>query len=83
MTLPGESDTPPILVWRFQDAPQHLKDTSPHGGDEDWLAVVPSEVYEREGIPAWAEEGGAFGYCNVSDSLVLPDGQHILIGAHA
>lgn len=30
-----------IRVWRFDDAPEELRDLSHHGGDEDWLALIP------------------------------------------
>ena len=32
---------PPIHVWPFHDAPQAYRDMSPHGGDEDWIALIP------------------------------------------
>jgi hypothetical protein len=71
--------TTPILVWRFQDAPKEYRDLSPHGGDEDWLALVPVEMaYEWIG---WMD-GGAFGCCDVSEHL-LKDGRVVRIGAHA
>lgn len=37
----------PILVWNFDDAPTELQALSPHGGDEDWLALVPAENASR------------------------------------
>jgi len=67
----------PILVWRFEDAPEELQRLSPHGGDEDWVAVLPPGV----GWPAWAEIG-AFGSKDVT-AEILPDGRLVLIGAHA
>jgi hypothetical protein len=67
-----------IKVWRFHDAPQEYQDLSPHGGDEDWLAVLPKGVEQ----PMWAESGTSFGCCDVSVHE-LPTGETVLIGAHA
>ncbi len=68
-----------IRVWPFYDAPAHLRTLSEHGGDEDWLAVVPPSLTNYY-IP-WLETG-SFGYCEVS---VHPqeDGSVVYIGAHA
>jgi hypothetical protein len=66
-----------IIVWRFRDAPGELASLSPHGGDEDWVALVPVDG-ER---PSWTENT-SFGYCDVSEHE-LPDGRLVLIGAHA
>ena len=35
-----------IQVWRFHEAPEALQLLSTHGGDEDWLAVVPRAALE-------------------------------------
>lgn len=69
----------PIMVWRFHEAPQEFQDLSGHGGDEDWLAFVPSQ-YGDEYLP-WAESGTRFGVCDVSQHEV--NGGRVLIGAHA
>lgn len=69
-----------ITVWRFADAPAEWRALSPHGGDEDWLALVPA-VLGGSWIP-WLEDGGPFGRCEVSIHL-LSDGSRIYIGAHA
>lgn len=80
MTTSDEIDY--IRVWPFGMAPQALQDLSTHGGDEDWLAVVPPRLAESW-IP-WMEEGTSFGCCTVSRQPhpVLP-GYVIVIGAHA
>jgi len=31
-----------IKVWKWESAPEELKALSHHGGDEDWVALVPS-----------------------------------------
>ena len=67
----------PILVWRFEDAPDGYKFLSPHGGDEDWLAFVPTGISE----PLWLANGTSFGCCSVSETPVT--GGTIYIGAHA
>jgi hypothetical protein len=33
-------------VWRFEDAPEPYRALSQHGGDEDWIIVVPSAKHE-------------------------------------
>ncbi len=75
----------PISVWRFEHAPAELRDLSPHGGDEDWLAVVPADMLKAEGPDPWInwlEPGSRFGCCDVSQED-LPDGSRVYIGAHA
>lgn len=71
-----------IRVWKFHDAPEELKSLSTHGGDEDWLALVPPRLASN--YIGWMEEGGAFGCCSVSEHAhpELP-GYAIRIGAHA
>jgi hypothetical protein len=68
-----------LRVWSFYDAPALLQDLSPHGGDEDWLLLVPPE-YDRE--IWWAKEHGSFGCCSVTKHL-LPNGWEVRIGAHS
>lgn len=70
-----------IRVWRFSDAPEELRDLSTHGGDEDWLALVPP-LLANEYI-GWLDSG-SFGCCDISkhDHPELP-GYVIYIGAHA
>ena len=38
-----------ILVWRWDDAPDEFRQLSQNGGDEDWVAFVPWEVWEIAG----------------------------------
>lgn len=71
-----------ILVWKFHDAPKHLRALSGHGGDEDWLAVVPDHYADT--YIGWAEEGTAFGCCDVErHEHPHNPGSVVLIGAHA
>lgn len=44
-----------IRVWRFVDAPEELKALSPHGGDEDWIALVPPKLADE--YIGWLEYG--------------------------
>lgn len=71
-----------IRVWSWEDAPQKLKDLSEHGGDEDWLALLPPK--HAFGWIEWLEDGSSFGCCSVSKHT-HPDfpGYEIRIGAHA
>jgi hypothetical protein len=41
------TDPAAIIVWRFEDAPADLGALSRHGGDEDWLAVVPRALCDE------------------------------------
>ena len=51
--------TKTVLVWDWLDAPQALKDLSPHGGDEDWVALVPLLYNENSPvIYSLLEHGG-------------------------
>ena len=38
---------PPIRVWPFGDAPEEYQALSTHGGDEDWVVVIPREYEDR------------------------------------
>lgn len=73
----------PIKVWRFHDAPEELRNLSPHGGDEDWLALMPKYVVDSDYYyVGWLEPGTPFGVCDVSHHD-LPNGDRVYIGAHA
>lgn len=69
-----------IVVWRFHDAPRVFRDLSDHGGDEDWLAVVPASMAGE--YIGWLQEGSLFGICSISEHR-LDDGSVVYIGAHA
>lgn len=71
-----------IRIWRFHDAPQELKELSRHGGDEDWIALIPPTL--KDEYIGWMEEGGSFGCCDVSEHShpELPE-YVVRIGAHA
>ena len=70
----------PILVWRFHQAPEEIKDLANQGGDEDWIALVPPDMAEAW-LP-WAETGSPFGVCEVAE-IKLADGGKILVGTHS
>jgi hypothetical protein len=67
-----------IIVWSYYDAPGELRCLSNHGGDEDWVALLPAGA-ER---PSWMESGTSFGCCDVSEHT-FEDGRAVFIGAHA
>lgn len=69
----------PIQIWAFDDAPEEYKEKSPHGGDEDWLAIVPAGI-DAESI-LWMEAGTPFAPCDSSFEL-LPNGDTLVISAH-
>ena len=68
-----------IRVWRFQDAPLKYQRLSRNGGDEDWIAVVPAEIYEKIYI-TWLDVP-CFGACNVEEHDI--PGYKVVIGCHA
>jgi hypothetical protein len=68
-----------LRVWSFYDAPAALRDLSEHGGDEDWVLLIPPQ-YSR--YVSWAEGGQRFGPCDVSEHQ-LPNGWEVRIGAHS
>jgi hypothetical protein len=68
-----------IKVWAFYDAPKELQALSPHGGDEDWLALVPPNY--PSGYISWLQSGSSFGCCDVS--VHVTDLGTVYIGAHA
>jgi hypothetical protein len=80
-----------IIVWRFEDAPEEFRALSHHGGDEDWVALVPKTMADSfipmeldsdpEFAHQWADQGTSFGCCDVSEHF-LPTGEKVLIGAH-
>ena len=69
-----------IQVWRFADAPAALRDLSGHGGDEDWLALIPPRYAQT--YFSWMQSGTGFGGNEVSEHILL-DGSIVRIGAHA
>ena len=70
------------LVWRFDDAPEDLRDLSQNGGDEDWLAVVPRSFLEA-GNADWMEQP-ALGCCTVEQHQHPSDPDFVVrIGSHA
>lgn len=36
----------PIMLWRFEEAPDELQKLSTNGGDEDWLAEIPPAYFK-------------------------------------
>jgi hypothetical protein len=71
-----------IRVWKFYDAPEELRALSPHGGDEDWLALIPAALRREREWYGWMESGTPFGVCDVSVHE-LADGGEVRIGAHS
>jgi hypothetical protein len=72
----------PIQIWPFDEAPAELRELSNHGGDEDWLALVPPHLAERD--IWWMEAGTSFGWYDVSEHQhPTLDGWVVRIGAHA
>lgn len=68
----------PIMVWPFHSAPEAYRNLSPHFGDEDWVAFVPSDCNDPVD---WLASGTPFGRCETSAHEVT--GGTVYIGAHA
>jgi hypothetical protein len=68
-----------IRVWDFYDAPEALQRLSYHGGDEDWIGLIPPKYSGR--WLHWMEQP-YFGCAGV-DEYHTKDGWEIRIGAHA
>lgn len=75
--------TEPIQVWPFYDAPEEYQNLSTNGGDEDWLAFIPADVWEKSGeYISWMGDGGTpFGVCGTSYYPV--SNGVVAIGCHA
>ena len=78
LEVPTIEDGKTIHVWTWLNAPGELKSYSNHGGDEDWVVLLPKE----HEIPSWIYPGSPFGCCCVSEHQLL-DGRTVCIGAHA
>ena len=70
----------PIQIWCFEDAPAKYRMLSNHGGDEDWLALIPASMVNE--YFDWMDEGTSFGCARVSKHT-LQNGKQVRIGAHA
>ena len=71
-----------ITVYRFKNAPNQLRRLSNNGGDEDWIAVVPKNFYEKYSPIDWLEESCHFGISHV-DKYKLDNGDIVFIGCHS
>lgn len=77
----AEYDARCIRIWRFEEAPMELQQYSDHGGDEDWIIVVPAGVAVDHGID-WITAGSTpFG--RYTQHYTLHDGSVIAIAAHS
>jgi len=63
-----------IMVWEFADAPEVFRRLSGHGGDEDFIALLPPGVAH---LPDW------FTTWRDVKRVTFPDGSVLLIAAHA
>lgn len=80
------NETRAITVWHFDDAPEHLRELSNNGGDEDWLVEVPPGIVDGgydsvNGLPYWME-GLDSGHMPQICPHPTKDGWSIVIGSH-
>ena len=66
-----------VRIWRWREAPGELRFLSDHGGDEDWVCLVPKEM-----VDDYLPFIHSLGVCRVSNHS-LTDGRKVFIGAHA
>jgi len=66
-----------IILWAFRDAPEHFRDLSGHGGDEDFVAFVPASMVDTP----LACDVERMAICDCETHEV--EGGVVLIGAHA
>ena len=71
------SPAEPIRVWPFYEAPPEFRSLSEHGGDEDFVAFVPTELSPSP-LMDMVER---MAICDCSEHRVA--GGVVLIGAHA
>lgn len=68
------------VVWRFFDAPEHLRALSTNGGDEDWLVTLP-KAWRQDYLP-WLDVMDSCGspnwYAHPTDPSLV-----VVIGSHA
>lgn len=60
----------PIQIWKFEGAPKLYQEMSDAGGDEDWIALIPPNLFDY-GLPFWMES---------MDSLHRPQIYDIALG---
>lgn len=75
-----------IKIWRFYHAPARYAGLSDHGGDEDWVAFVPTSMLddpllEGDGIDFYLGDETPFAPCR-AQKVAVPGGL-VIIGAHA
>lgn len=70
----------PIKIWRFRDAPEEYRELSEHGGDEDFVMLVPSALVDEFLIDRVVDLG-LLG-CSSTDKYERLEG-HVFIGAHS
>ena len=79
MAASRTSTGPPIQVWPYERAPIEYQKLSMHGGDEDWIVVVPA-VYAKDDIYIrWLDR---IDTCNEPSRHELPNGDVVYIGTH-
>lgn len=68
-------DKKSIRIWSFKDAPEELRALSENGGDEDWIALIPDELYES-GNYWWLERCANFIEYHPIPGFVVCIGSH-------
>ena len=76
--------TAAIRVWRFAEAPEEYRKLSDSGGDEDWLALIPSKE-AAQWFVLWLERGAVQDYRGVRGIqwVDLKNGERVAIGSHS
>jgi len=88
----------PVTIWQWDEAPEEYRDLSTHGGDEDYVVLIPSGWVESYLVGGAEVEDPVYevtlthyqlqlmidrlGACDTSYHR-LSDGSFIAIGVHA
>ena len=70
--------TKPIQVWKFEHAPENLKQHF-YEDDADWLALIPKEY--RDEYISWLDTHSFAAY--KIERLLLENGDYVKVGYHS
>ena len=68
------------VLWRWKDAPEEYKKLSGHGGDEDWVIIIPKDMAGWSPFLMVGDYLTGFGWL---DEHELDGGDWVVICAHA
>ena len=73
-----------IKIWAWNDAPEHLKALSQHGGDEEGICIIPDGVDEPWWLSRMWDQYGEPQVVNLEpEELSISQKMCVIIWAHA